>query len=248
MGTLDLLAQSPLFAGLPDEERAAVARQLVQRRYEKDEYLFFEGDAAEVLAFVAEGRVKMIKHSESGRETILATFGPGQIVGEVAALSGEDYPATAQALEPTTTLSLQRAVYVALVQAHPELAWALIEELGRRLQGAHETIRSLAVEKVERRVARVLLRMANTTGERLEEAGTPPGATSARATGARADTAAVRITISLSRQDIADMAGTVLETAIRAMSKFQREGLVETREGHIVLLQPHRLVAIAEEL
>jgi CRP/FNR family transcriptional regulator len=94
------------------------------------------------------------------------------------------------------------------------------------------------VEKVERRVARVLLRMANTVGERLEETATPLGATSA----------AVRITIPLSRQDIADMAGTVLETAIRAMSKLQREGLVETREGHIVLLQPHRLVAIAEEL
>ncbi len=246
MATPDLLTHSPLFAGLPDKERAAVARQLVQRHYDKDEYLFFEGDAAEALAFVAEGRVKMIKHSESGRETILATFGPGQIVGEVAALSGGAYPATSQALEPTTILSLQRAAYVALVQAHPQLAWALIEELGRRLQGAHEAIRSLAVEKVERRVARVLLRMANTTGERLEEANA--GTASAGATSARTATDAVRITIPLSRQDIADMAGTVLETAIRAMSKFQRQGLVETREGHIILLQPHKLVAIAEEL
>ena len=113
---------------------------------------------------MAEGRVKMIKRSESGRETILATFGPGQIVGEVAVLSGEAYPATAQALEPTTTLGLQRAAYVALVQAHPQLAWALIEELGRRLQRAHETIRSMAVEKVERRVARALLRMAKNLG------------------------------------------------------------------------------------
>ena len=231
MNGSDLLAQSALFAHLSEAEWTAIEARLAHRRYEKGDYLFFEGDAAEALVFVAEGRVKMIKHSESGRETILATFGPGQIVGEVAVLSGEAYPATAQALEPTTTLSLQRAAYVALVQAHPELAWALIEELGRRLQRAHETIRSLAVEKVERRVARVLLRMANTTGERLEEASD-----------------AVRITIPLSRQDIADMAGTVLETAIRTMSKFQRQGLVETREGHIVLLQPHRLVAIAEEL
>jgi len=116
-----------------------------------------------------------------------------------------------------------------LVQEHPDLAWALIEELGRRLQQAHEKIRSLAVEKVERRVARLLLRMANTTGERL------PGG-------------AVRITVPLSRQDIADMAGTVVETAIRTMSKFQKQGWIETREGHIVLLRPHELVAIAEEL
>jgi CRP/FNR family transcriptional regulator len=74
--------------------------------------------------------------------------------------------------------------------------------------------------------------MANSAGERLDSG--PPGA--------------VRITVPLTRQDIADMAGTVIETAIRAMSKFQKQGLLDTREGHIILLQPHTLVAIAEEL
>ncbi|MGD2205620.1 MAG: Crp/Fnr family transcriptional regulator [Anaerolineae bacterium] len=205
---------------------------MVRRWHEKDSYLFFEGDPAEWLLFVAEGRVKMIKHSESGRETILSTFGPGQIVGEVGVLVGEVYPATAQALEPTTTLSLRRDTYVDLVRSHPDLAWALIAELSRRLLRAHETLRSMAVEKVERRVARVLLRMANTAGERLE--GELPGA--------------VRIALPLSRQDIASMAGTVVETAIRTMSKFQKQGWIETREGHIILLKPHALVAIAEEL
>jgi CRP-like cAMP-binding protein len=237
----DLLAQSALFASLPDGERWTVEGQLVRRTFERDAYLFFEGDTAEWLVFVAEGRVKMIKHSESGRETILATFGPGQIVGEVGVLVGENYPATAQALEPTVTLGLRRAEYVDLVRGHPDLAWALIRELGRRLQRAHETIRSMAVEKVERRVARALLRMANTAGERLEEPELP-GAVRAAPSGA------VRITVPLSRQDIADMAGTVIETAIRTMSKFQKQGWIETRDGRIVLLQPHKLVAIAEEL
>jgi CRP-like cAMP-binding protein len=233
MNGSDLLVSSPLFSPLSKEERRKVEERLVRRAFERDQYLFFEGDPAEWLVFVAEGRVKMIKHSESGRETILATFGPGQIVGEVGVLVGEVYPATAQALDATITLGLRRAEYIELVHGHPELAWALIEELGRRLQRAHETIRSLAVEKVERRVARVLLRMANTAGERLEEPGTP---------------GAVLITVPLSRQDIADMAGTVIETAIRAMSRFHKQGMIETREGRIVLLRPHQLVAIAEEL
>lgn len=227
-----LLARSALFAPLSEAERARVAQRMVRQRHEKDGYLFFEGDRAEWLVFVAEGRVKMIKHSESGRETILATFGPGQIVGEVGVLVGEVYPATAQALEPAVTLSLRRDEYAELVRTHLDLAWALIAELGQRLQRAHETIRSMAVEKVERRVARVLLRMAHTAGERLD--GGPPGA--------------VRITLPLSRQDIADMAGTVLETAIRTLSKFHKQGLIDTQEGHIVLLQPHKLVALAEEL
>ncbi len=225
----ELLVQSPLFASLSDIDRARLEKQLLPRHYEKNDYLFFEGDPADWLVFVVRGRVKVIKHSESGRETILATFGAGQIVGEVAVLTGEVYPATAQALEPTFTLHLPRHAYTDLVRSDPELAWALITELGRRLEQAHETIRSMAVEKVERRVARVILRLANSTGERLEGG-------------------AVRITLPLSRQDIADMAGTVLETAIRAMSKFQKLGYIETREGHIILLKPHQLVVLAEEL
>ena len=223
------LARSALFAALPDGKRAEIEKQTIPRVYEKDEYIFFEGDPGEWLVFVAEGRVKMIKHSESGRETILATFGPGQIVGEVGVLVGETYPATAQALGPTVTLNLRREDYVELVRTHPDLAWALIRELGRRLQRSHETIRSMAVEKVERRIARVLLRMASTAGKRLENG-------------------AVEITLPLSRQDIADMAGTVMETAIRTLSKFQKQGFIETREGHIILVEPHQLVAIAEEL
>jgi CRP/FNR family transcriptional regulator len=229
MSRTDLLAQSAFFAPLSEEEQSEVARRFSPHRYEKDDYLFWEGESAEWLVLVTEGQVKMIKHSESGRETILATFGPGQIVGEVGVLVGEVYPATAQALEPASTLNLRRNDYIELVRQYPDLAWALIQELGHRLQGAHETIRSLAVEKVERRVARVVLRMANTAGERLDD-GT------------------VRISVSLSRQDLADMAGTVIETAIRALSKFQKQGLIETREGYIVLLEAHRLVAIAEEL
>ncbi len=233
MNSSDLLADSALFAPLSDAERIGVERQLVRRQHQKDEYLFFEGDPARWLVFVAQGRVKVIKHSEGGRETILSTFGPGQIVGEVGVLIGDIYPATAQTLEPTVTLSLRKDSYVDLVRGHPELAWALISELGKRLQRAHETIRSMAVEKVERRVARVLLRMASTAGERLDDAAAP---------------GAVRINLSLSRQDIADMAGTVIETAIRTMSKFQRQGYIETKGGRIILLKPHQLVAIAEEL
>lgn len=224
-----LLSQSAIFAALPADVRAGLLARFVQQRYDKDEYLFFEGDPAQFLVLVTEGRVKMIKHSDSGRETILATFGPGQIVGEVGVLIGDVYPATAQALEPTSTLALRRDDLVELVHSQPDLAWLLITELGHRLQHAHETIRSMAVEKVERRVARVLLRMANASGERL-------------------DSGSIRITAPLSRQDIADMAGTVLETAIRTMSKFQKEGLVATKAGQIILLRPHQLVAIAEEL
>jgi CRP-like cAMP-binding protein len=91
--------------------------------------------------------------------------------------------------------------------------------------------------------------MASTAGQRLEGAGLPESVRAEPPESVRAEPpGAVRITIPLSRQDIADMAGTVIETAIRTMSKFQKQGFIETREGHIILLRPHQLVAIAEEL
>ena len=116
MSRTHLLAQSTLFLPLSEEEQAEVARQFSPHRYEKDDYLFWEGEPAEWLVLVTAGQVKMIKHSESGRETILATFGPGQIVGEVGVLVGETYPATAQALEPASTLNLRRDDYTELVR------------------------------------------------------------------------------------------------------------------------------------
>ena len=80
MNEQDLLAQSALFAPLPAAQRAALASLFVKQSHDKDDYLFFEGEPAEWLVLVTEGRVKMIKHSESGRETILGTFGPGLVL------------------------------------------------------------------------------------------------------------------------------------------------------------------------
>jgi len=223
---LELLNNNFLFLGLSPDEQRRLLSQMVESRFDAGAYLFMEGDPADRLHLVTSGRVKMIKHSPDGHETILAIFDAGQIIGEVGVLVGRTYPATAQAMKPTTTLSLVRQAYVRLVQEHPALAWSLIEELSRRLQSAHETIRSLAVEKVEQRIARLLLRLATAAGEK------------------QGDT--VLITIPLTRQEIADMAGTTVETAIRVMSKLRRLGLVDSDQGRIRILRGHQLVLFAD--
>jgi len=222
----DLPNDSFLFAHLNPGQRRRLRAQMLERNFDAGDYLFLEGQPAERLYLVTSGRVKMIKHSPEGHETILALFDAGQIIGEVGVLAGGTYPATAQAMEPTTTLSLARRTYVGLVQEHPALAWSLIEELGRRLQSAHESIRSLAVEKVEQRIARILLRMAAAAGEK------------------QGDT--VLINVSLTRQDVADMAGTTVETAIRVMSRLRRLGLVASEGGQIRILRAHQLVLLAD--
>lgn len=222
----NLLSNNFLFRHLDSDQQRHLLDQMVEGSFDADDYLFMEGDSADRLHLVTSGRVKMIKHSPEGHETILAIFEAEQIIGEVGVLASGAYPATAQAMEPTTTLSLSWQHYVELVQAHPLLSWSLIEELGRRLQNAHESIRSLAVEKVEQRIARILLRLAAAAGEKRE--------------------GSVLIAVSLTRQEIADMTGTTVETAIRVMSKLRRLGLVDSEGGFIRILRPHQLVLFAD--
>ena len=221
------LQEMPVLSSLPQSDWEKVKDLFVEKHFGKDEYIFFEGDPSSWLGVILEGRVKMIKHSEAGKDVVLDVISPGEMLGEVAAFNGNPYPATAQAMEPTVVASIYRDDFLRLLKQYPALALKVIEELGRRLREAQETIKSMAVERVERRIARVLLRLAATTGSSSGDS--------------------IIIELPLTRQDIAEMVGTTVETAIRTMSKFRKRGLVQTKRGRVIILEPHQLVRIAEE-
>lgn len=198
------------------------------RSVDKDEFLFFEGDPADTLYLVRSGRIKILKHSDTGKEMLLEIVSAGDTVGETGVLDGGVYPVSAQAMEPSQVWGIPRADYLRALDEHPDLALQTARSLGKRLQEAYQTMLSLAVERVERRIARVLLKLAAATGQRTHE-GIAIGAT-------------------VTRQDIADMTGTTVETAIRVMSRFTKHGILRSRRGRITLLRPHDLVLIAEEV
>ena len=221
------LQEMPILSSLSQSDWEKIKHLFVEKRFGKDDYIFFEGDPFSWLGVVLEGRVKMIKHSENGKDVVVDMISSGGMLGELAAFNGEPYPATAQAMEPTVVASIHQDDYLRLLKQYPALALRVIEELGRRLREAQEMIKSMAVERVERRIARILLKLAATTGSSSEEG--------------------IVIELSLTRQDIAEMVGTTVETAIRTMSKFRKKGLVQTKRGRVVILDPHQLVRIAEE-
>jgi CRP-like cAMP-binding protein len=221
------LQAMPILSSLSQRDWENVKHLFIEKHFGKDDYIFFEGDPSSWLGVVLDGRVKMIKHSEAGKDVVLNVISPGEMLGEVAAFNGEPYPATAQAMEPTVVASIHQDDYLRLLNQYPALALRVIEELGRRLREAQDMIRSMAVERVERRIARILLKLAATTGSSNEDG--------------------ILIELPLSRQDIAEMAGTTVETAIRTMSKFRKKGLVRTKRGQVTILEPHQLVKIAEE-
>ncbi|MGA9347268.1 MAG: Crp/Fnr family transcriptional regulator [Anaerolineae bacterium] len=222
-----MLEEMPVLSPLSQSDWEKVKDLFVEKHFGKDDYIFFEGDPSSWLGVILEGRVKMIKHSGAGKDVVLDVISPGEMLGEVAAFNGKPYPATAQAMEPTVVASIYRDDFLRLLKQYPALALTVIEGLGRRLREAQETIKSMAVERVERRIARILLKLAAATGSSDEEG--------------------IVIEMPLTRQDIAEMVGTTVETAIRTMSKFRKKGLVQTKRGRVIILEPHQLVRIAEE-
>ncbi|NLS77668.1 MAG: Crp/Fnr family transcriptional regulator [Chloroflexi bacterium] len=223
------LRQTPYFAALADADLARVAGRFGERRFARGDVLFLEGEPALWAGIVQTGQVKLVKSSDAGKDLVLEVLSPGRFIGVESLLRGQVHAATGQAMEDSSILAIAYEDFMPLLADYPEMTRALAEELTGRLEDAYRMMRSLALERVERRVALNLVKLAGKLG----------------VAGAKGS---ILIDLPLSRQDLADMSGTTIETAIRTMSKFQKDGLVESEEGKVRLLKPHRLVMLSEDL
>lgn len=226
MDRLQILKKTHFFSSLPEPGLREINRFFSEERYQRDDYIIFEGDLAEWLYIVMEGRVKLLQHSDTGKDIILQIYTPGDMFGEAALFDRKPYSASAQAMEPSTILKMSRKDFLLFFGRHPFVATEMIVELGRQLREAQDTIKSLAVDRVEQRIAHILLKLADKVGV--------------------AEKAGVMINLSLTRQDLADMAGTTVETAIRVMSRFTKSKILKPVNGKIFLLAPQELQRILE--
>ena len=217
----------PMFEFLEADELDRLYSLCATEKVAKGEYVFLECDQPRNLYVVVKGEVKLLKQTEDGRETIVEMAYPGEIFGEEAIFDGQPYPMTAQALNDVELLAISRTDFFTFLRDNPDLALEIITELGNRLREAQNTIRALAMERVEWRIARVLLMLSRKAGT-VEEDG-------------------VSIDLPLTRQDIADMAATTVETTIRVLSNFKKMGLVDTEKGKIILRDKKHLDEMVSE-
>jgi CRP-like cAMP-binding protein len=226
MDRLEILKKSSFFSSVSEATQKEISRLFNEEKYQRDDYVFFEGDNAEWFHIVKEGKVKLVKHSDSGKDVILQIFAPGDMFGEVSLFDHKPYGASAQAMEPSTILKLSRKDFFLFFGRHPFVATEMIMELGWQLREAQTTIKSLAVDRVEQRIATILLKLADKLGTR--EGG------------------GIMLNLSLTRQDLADMAGTTVETTIRVMSRFTKSKIVKPVSGKILILNAQGLRLISE--
>lgn len=225
MDRLEVLGKSNFFAPIPEVTRREIGRLFTEEKYNRDDYIFLEGDRPEWLYIVKEGKVKLVKHSDTGKDVILQVFTPGEMFGEIFLFDHKPYPASALAMESTVILKLSRQEFMQFFGRHPFVATEMIMQLGRQLQEAHALIKSLIVDRVEQRIANILLKLADKLGMPKEEG--------------------ILLNISLTRQDLADMAGTTVETTIRIMSRFTKDKIIKSQQGKIFILKPQALRKIS---
>jgi CRP-like cAMP-binding protein len=215
-----ILRKIPFFKGLSDSDLKEVSPKFFENEFRKGEYLFWEGDPSSRLYVVKQGRVKITKHSAAGKEMVLEIVSSGEICGSGAIFS-QTQVASAQAIEDVWAYSLSKKDFLLLLERHKKLAIQIIMYLGEKLMKAHEMMISLASSKVDRRIAALLIGLSEKHGSSV-----PAG---------------IRINLRLTRQDIADIVGTTVETAIRVMSRFKKQGMLFTDSRHIIITDKEKL-------
>jgi len=230
MSTKDLAAflrGSPIFAGIPAREIEALAGVASEETHRSRASIFMEGDDARWFYLVKSGHVKIVRHSRTGKDVVLELLGPGEVFGGVAVIEKRPYPASAQATETTVVLKIPADPIVTLAERHPVLVREMARLISRRLRSAHDAVESLAIDPVEARLAAVLVRLADREGT--------PGRDG------------VTLPFHLTRQSLADMTGTTVETAIRIVSRWSKDGLLRDEGGQLVLRDLEGLRALAED-
>lgn len=215
----------PLLAALKPDDRAALEPLCRMRGYEKGEVIFREGDPGDRIYFIYAGRVKITKAAGT-REIILEILGPGEAVGAVAAFERRPFPASAFAIEPAGLLSIPEHDFFQLLERRPGMMRHMLSGLTMRLIMVNKRLADMT-GSAESRAARLFLTLSERMGKKEGDRAFLP--------------------LALSRQELADLLGTTLETAIRLMSRWQKEELLITEKGGFTIPNVEALRAIAEQ-
>jgi CRP-like cAMP-binding protein len=227
MTTIDqILRETPSFRRLSPEDRQRVAGVARLKNFEKGETIFAEAEPSEFFYSVASGRVKVVKMLPTGKEVILEVFGAGEPLGAVAVYEGRPFPASAIAIEDTSCILIPRASFFALLEQHPTLVRGILTGLTLRLIELTKRLAELSGGRVESRFARLFLKLA-------QDVGRPSGD-------------GTFVALPLSRQELADMTGTTIETCIRIMSRWGKDDIVRTEKDGFTVLDVATLRALAE--
>ena len=209
-----------ILAGLPAEQQRDLLTRCVRRRYRKGEIVFHESDPGNTLHLLAKGRVAIRITTPMGDTATLTVLGPGAVFGEQALLNDDVVrTATAVALEPVETMTLQRAEFDALRTTYPSVERFVVSILTGQVQRLSTSLIEALYLPADKRVLRRLVDLCEVY----------------RTVGAGSDEP---VSISLTQDDLASMAGTTRPTANRVLQEAVAGDFVALARGRIEVTNP----------
>jgi CRP/FNR family transcriptional regulator, nitrogen oxide reductase regulator len=213
-----IIKQSFVFSSLDPADLSQLSALTRERKFAPGEFIFMEGDPSDSLFIISSGRVRVSKLASQGKEIVLGFFGPGDMVGEVAVFEGKAYPASALAAAEVRLLVIEKRDFLSFLATRPEVSLKIINVLSGRLRESQGRLRDLAGERVEQRLARIILMLSARLGPSLP----------------------------FTRQELSDMAGTTAETAIRTLSQWKERGIISSVRGNLTIVDEKKLKLLAE--
>jgi CRP/FNR family transcriptional regulator, cyclic AMP receptor protein len=212
---VELLGRVPAFSTLEPSDLQRIAELAVPRHFEPGQAVFREGDQSDTCYVVREGHARATRTHGDGRTITLATFGPGDIFGELAMFEDERQSATVEAIEPTSVVGVLGPDMRRLMGEHPEIATRLVIALGRRLREMNARLSRQSFQTVQSRVAVVLSELV----EQEIAAGNSSG----------------DVLVTATQADLAQLAGSSRESASRFLAVLERAGIISQGRGRLVV-------------
>ncbi len=203
-----------------DFEKYLSAKQPL--KFHKGETLFEDGDTARGVYFLKKGTAKLLKQGVYGKEQILRFIKEGDLIGYRSLLCGEDFQAKAEAMTEVEATFLPGETFLHLLEADSKLSFAILQKIAFELGESSNTVTFLAQKTVRERLAEILLLLE-------QKLGTDPEGF---------------IKISLTREEIANIIGTATESAIRLISEFKQDDLIEVEGRNIKILNHEKLIKL----
>lgn len=217
----EILRQAPLFAGLDDDAAATLSGSMSPSSLRRGEILFNEGDDGNQLYVVIEGKIKLGRTSPDGRENLLAILGPGQMFGELSFFDPGPRSATATAVTDVEMKSLGHEALIPVLEAHPVVAQALLNQLAGRLRRTNEVVGDLVFSDVPGRVAKALLDLASRFGRRADDG--------------------IHVNHDLTQEELAQLVGASRETVNKALADFAHRGWIRLEGKSVLISDSERL-------
>jgi len=222
---VELLGGVPVFSTLVREDLERIAQFAVPREFEPGEVVFREGDASDTCYVVRDGRARALRTHTDGRTLTLATFGPGDIFGELALFEDERRSATVEAIEHTSAVAVLGPDMRRLMSEHAEISARLAIALGRRLRETNERLSRQSFQTVQSRVAVVLSQLVEQQAPDVDGAADRPDG----------------VLVTATQADLAQLAGSSRESASRFLAVLERAGVISQGRGRLVVHDPEAL-------